>query len=1043
MPALGIDSSSEVVSVAWSNIQQKQYNHQNLATTTDSAAAVRDASHKYDSVSNNSKSSRHHDKQTHHNCDTDSLNANTDNTCTYINGNASNTRKNISNGFSHTNTTNMNSNNTSYLEPEDSHHRLDSPQSSQKDKNHPSLHKSGVMSEQRELQALSSEQKMSCSTSATTTNTKFSQRHSLPILGAPFSNQRSSVNGTDAVKRPPLLHDNQSMGNRNDKDSCEVPTVPKTVRRRRRAAADGPGKAVVDSIPTPPPSPQSSRCGFTDLTQFQPYSYRGVSESAGAWGELGHHNLLHVTTRDPGQHWFTRYCCYLVHCCRITVDFPYPSVDNKVILQDERIVSALEQVVAETDQKEGQSYAATMAKQIARANDILDNMKAAISTTLIRLTGYVLFKVFSRLLTSVVVHKGQLEAIKEASKKGTPLIFVPLHRSHVDYLFVTWVLFNCQIPAPIVAAGENLNMTVFGALLRGTGGFFIKRRLESNKARKDVLYRSLLQGYMSHMLHAGYNLEFFIEGGRTRTGKPAMPKGGLLSVILDSYLSGMLDDAMIVPVAINYDRLVDGNFIREQLGQSKVPESFWGAVCAICKVLSTNYGQSRIDFGAPFSLKEFVQKSRFRQLAAPVTAAPARVIPAPDNKGHQRSLSSPVSDTQLTMKRLPSNPSPTQDTTSSNLHPAMSNSSLFGTELTDEYRGLVKKLGQHIVFDAERCQAMMSSNLVAWVMSFMYRDGATLHTLTAAVEELRTELQLRVRDVGFTGDAQHVVLHAVRLLGPTLISSDEKESSGGELLYKPVTLLPNVIELNYYANALLPVFALDAIVATSIKSVLECDLGSYVNCDTDITLHLDKVMRCSVRLCELLCHEFVLVAPCGKLSSKLLDVMDRLQMSGLLTECKRYNTSRRQAHDSWLDEDAAAESDDDSDTPVYNTVYTVSPTPDTLRHLDSFVNMLTPLLDAYCATIQSLQFLVGKQILEKDLVTKTQELVKTKLTQGEMKFGECIAADPIKNCLKMLEGELVLESHQQDSNKLIILTRQYDSIDALVPLLDSLNALRP
>ncbi|KAA0198619.1 hypothetical protein HAZT_HAZT008235 [Hyalella azteca] len=465
----------------------------------------------------------------------------------------------------------------------------------------------------------------------------------------------------------------------------------------------------------------------------------------------------------------------------------------------------------------------------------------------VALLRYVLFKVFSRLLKSVVVHKGQLEAIQRASKKGTPLIFVPLHRSHVDYLFVTWVLFNCQIPAPIVAAGENLNMPVFGALLRGTGGFFIKRRLESNKARRDVLYRALLQCYMSHSLHAGYNLEFFIEGGRTRTGKPAMPKGGLLSVILDAYLSGMLDDAMIVPIAINYDKLVDGNFIREQLGQSKVPESFWGAVCAICKVLSTNYGQSRIDFGAPFSLKEFVQLSRIpvAQLAASGTTLLSNFAGAA-SKGHHRSLSSPVAASHLTVQRPPSissfaAPASSSDvpcTTDTQLLPAMSNSSLFGTELTDEFRELVKKLGQHIVFDAERCQAMMSSNLVAWVVSFQHRGGATLPLLSAAVHDLKTLLQQRGRDVGFTGDSVDVVKHAVRaavvplccqarstcccrapdccicvaqvrLLGPSLIRTEVRD---GVTVYSPVTCLPNVIELNYYANALLPVFAIDAII---------------------------------------------------------------------------------------------------------------------------------------------------------------------------------------------------------------------------------------
>ncbi|XP_047737203.1 glycerol-3-phosphate acyltransferase 1, mitochondrial isoform X2 [Hyalella azteca] len=794
-----------------------------------------------------------------------------------------------------------------------------------------------------------------------------------------------------------------------------------------------------------------------------PYS-RGVSESAGAWGELGHYNILHVTTSDPSQHWFTRYCCYLVHCSRLKVNFPYPAISNQVILEDDRIQTAVDQVVNESIpedlpvEKRAASCRSLRTMQLARAHRILNDMKAAISTTLIRITGYVLFKVFSRLLKSVVVHKGQLEAIQRASKKGTPLIFVPLHRSHVDYLFVTWVLFNCQIPAPIVAAGENLNMPVFGALLRGTGGFFIKRRLESNKARRDVLYRALLQCYMSHSLHAGYNLEFFIEGGRTRTGKPAMPKGGLLSVILDAYLSGMLDDAMIVPIAINYDKLVDGNFIREQLGQSKVPESFWGAVCAICKVLSTNYGQSRIDFGAPFSLKEFVQLSRIpvAQLAASGTTLLSNFAGAA-SKGHHRSLSSPVAASHLTVQRPPSissfaAPASSSDvpcTTDTQLLPAMSNSSLFGTELTDEFRELVKKLGQHIVFDAERCQAMMSSNLVAWVVSFQHRGGATLPLLSAAVHDLKTLLQQRGRDVGFTGDSVDVVKHAVRLLGPSLIRTEVRD---GVTVYSPVTCLPNVIELNYYANALLPVFAIDAIIAVSLQSILDCELWPYCDTEPSITVELDKLMKRSLRLCEVFAHEFVLYAPCGNLSTRLLDAVDRLCVIGFLSENKSLSRSlsRRyhgaSAHqddfDSWQVTNEPCDVVGNENNMLYTVVYNVLPTTATLSCLTTFSNMLTPLLDAYCSTVETLQAIVGTKIPEKELVAKTQLLVRERLADESIKFGECIAADPIKNCIKMLESEQVLQSSQQDGDKLINLTTPYNSLEALVVLHDSLAAFR-
>lgn len=168
----------------------------------------------------------------------------------------------------------------------------------------------------------------------------------------------------------------------------------------------------------------------------------------------------------------------------------------------------------------------------------------------------------------------------------------------------------------------------FSCLLRGLGAFYIKRRLESNgSSEKDILYRATLHTYMIHCLRAHHNIEFFIEGGRSRTGKPLLPKsniqrnsnlyaatcawliflyffqGGILSVIVDAYLDGTIEDALLVPVSMNYEKLVDGNFIREQTGAPKQMESFKLAMGAIWKILNSHYGAIRIDFNQPFSMK--------------------------------------------------------------------------------------------------------------------------------------------------------------------------------------------------------------------------------------------------------------------------------------------------------------------------------------------------------------------------------------------------------------------------------------------------------
>lgn len=135
------------------------------------------------------------------------------------------------------------------------------------------------------------------------------------------------------------------------------------------------------------------------------------------------------------------------------------------------------------------------------------------------------------------------------------------------------------------------------------GAFFIQRRIDPVAGRKDVLYRATLRAYIMETLRAGHNIEFFIEGGRTRTGKPCMPKSGVLSVIVDAYMDGTIEDALLVPVAMNYERLVDGNFVREQLGQPKRMESFWSAIKAMWATLIGNCGIIKVGFCQPFSLR--------------------------------------------------------------------------------------------------------------------------------------------------------------------------------------------------------------------------------------------------------------------------------------------------------------------------------------------------------------------------------------------------------------------------------------------------------
>lgn len=186
-----------------------------------------------------------------------------------------------------------------------------------------------------------------------------------------------------------------------------------------------------------------------------------------------------------------------------------------------------------------------------------------------------------------------------------------------------------NIKPPLVAAGDNLNITFFGQLLRGLGAFFIKRRSEASGLQPNM-YQAIMRSYITENLRAGNSLEFFMEGGRTRSGKVVMPKFGLLSIVVDALRQGKLsficfnlkhflqpidiaigavDDVYIVPVSISYEKLIEGSFIDEQLGLPKKFENFSDASKAIWETLHSNYGIVRVDFSKPFLLKEYLHQS--------------------------------------------------------------------------------------------------------------------------------------------------------------------------------------------------------------------------------------------------------------------------------------------------------------------------------------------------------------------------------------------------------------------------------------------------
>lgn len=96
-------------------------------------------------------------------------------------------------------------------------------------------------------------------------------------------------------------------------------------------------------------------------------------------------------------------------------------------------------------------------------------------------------------------------------------------------------------------------------MLTDVGAMWIRRSFGN-----DPLYQTVVQAYIDTLLQQGFNFECFIEGGRSRTGKLLSPKFGILNFILDSILSGRVEDTIICPVSTQYDKVIETEY-----GESK------------------------------------------------------------------------------------------------------------------------------------------------------------------------------------------------------------------------------------------------------------------------------------------------------------------------------------------------------------------------------------------------------------------------------------------------------------------------------------------
>ncbi len=195
-----------------------------------------------------------------------------------------------------------------------------------------------------------------------------------------------------------------------------------------------------------------------------------------------------------------------------------------------------------------------------------------------------------------------LDNLIPAIKEHT-VVLIPMHRSHFDYILLGLTLFNARINTPIVAAGINLSFWPFGSIIRSLGGYFVKRN-----ARNDRIHMLLLKRYVTYLVKRGYLQEFFIEGGRSRSGRMAQPKVGLLSTMVTAYLKGIRKDILFVPTSIIYENVVEGEvFGEENTGRSKAKETL-SSLFRARDFFRKKYGEVIIRFGDAIPLSRIASQ---------------------------------------------------------------------------------------------------------------------------------------------------------------------------------------------------------------------------------------------------------------------------------------------------------------------------------------------------------------------------------------------------------------------------------------------------
>lgn len=366
-----------------------------------------------------------------------------------------------------------------------------------------------------------------------------------------------------------------------DKD-LDVQVVPTTVLWGRKPGREEESKPYLQPMNGMQKAKAVLFSGRDCMIRFSPVvSLRYMADSHGT-----EQSIAHKLTRVAR-----------IHFSRQKLAASGPNLPNRQVLFNRLLKS---QVIEQAIEDHATANSVPLEKAHKEALQIMDEIAADFSYKLVKNGDRILTWLWNKLYQGINVNNAS--TVRKLAQDGHEIVYVPCHRSHMDYLLLSYVLYKEGMVPPHIAAGINLNFFPAGPIFRRGGAFFIRRSFKGNK-----LYSTIFREYLAELFAKGYSVEYFSEGGRSRTGRLLQAKTGMLAMTIQAMLRGLNRPVTLVPVYIGYEHVMEvATYAKELRGKRKEKENAGQVLRTLRKL--RNFGQGYVNFGEPIPLNQYLNE---------------------------------------------------------------------------------------------------------------------------------------------------------------------------------------------------------------------------------------------------------------------------------------------------------------------------------------------------------------------------------------------------------------------------------------------------